>query len=270
MRRLLEEPSYGLALSDLTVLATELHENRRAFPNEFAVPRRARAVIACPTSIALPARRAPPPATGPPDNQKACRDSLFRTWKASRHRSPHAMMKSKISAYVCSVRRRQYNRSGGRKRSQRGAAPRSDLASCVGRPRCVRGGGDHFSPAYFAGNRTTDRVAVRCAKQSTDRFSPRRQPFQSPDCAKLSCVTDQGLLDRIDRYRPVVCRLQFARIDPPWVVSFSPGCRTAFCAGRVESREGSATETALETKANIAFGVSGAASAGKRNTGCQK
>src|SRR5215475_13698068 len=205
MRRLLEEPSYGLALSDLTVLATELHENRRAFPNEFAVPRRARVVIACPTSIALPARRAPPRATGPPDNQKACRDSLFRTWKASCHRSPHAMMKSKISAYVCSVRRRQYNRSGGRKRSQRGAAPRSDLASCVGRPRCVRGGGDHFSPAYFAGNRTPDRPAVRLARKSKSGFSARRQSLRSSDGTKFSGLTDRSVLHRVDRYRPVLC-----------------------------------------------------------------
>src|SRR5207302_8207265 len=40
------------------------------------------------------------------------------TWKASRYRSLHAMMKSKVGVepVICSLRRRQYNRCSGRKR----------------------------------------------------------------------------------------------------------------------------------------------------------
>src|SRR5262245_38781399 len=201
MQRLREEPFYGLAPSGRPVPATPLHENRRAFPNESVAPRRARVAIACPTSSVPPARRARPPVTGPPDNQKACLGSLFRTWKASRYGPSYAMTNSKIAADICSLGCRQYNRSGGRKRSQSGADSRSGLAEGVGRPWFMRGSGDHFSPTNFAGYRTPDRPAVRLARKSKSGFSARRQSLQSSDGTKFSRLTDRSVLHRVDRYR---------------------------------------------------------------------
>src|SRR2546430_4877762 len=129
------------------------------------------------------------------------------TWKASYHRFLHATMKSKIGAEcdICSLRRWHYNRFGGRKRSERGAAPWSDLASCFGRPRCVRGVLGHFSSPYSVGNRTADRTAVRYARKFKDRFSPGRQSFWSSDSTKPSRHTDRSIRDRIDRHRLPIC-----------------------------------------------------------------
>src|SRR5207237_4820120 len=75
---LLEAPSYGLAPSHRAVLPTGLRENRRAFPHESVGPPPARVAIACPTSVAPPARRALLRAACRKDNQNACMGSLFR------------------------------------------------------------------------------------------------------------------------------------------------------------------------------------------------
>src|SRR6266545_3172977 len=77
MPRLREGPFYGLAPSHRIVVATEPHENRRAFPHESGAPPPARVAAVCLRAIALPARRALSQVACPRGNQKASPDSLF-------------------------------------------------------------------------------------------------------------------------------------------------------------------------------------------------
>ena len=178
------------------------------------------------------------------------------------------MMKSKVGAEsdICSLRRWQYNRFGGRKRSERGAAPRWDLASCVGRPRCMRGAPDHFPSANFAGHRPADRIAVRCAKENLKiDFRLEGNPFGHLTVRNFHAFpTGPSAIESIDIDYLYVdySLLGLARHG---LSHFLQDVEARSAQRCLKSGESAAAQTASETKAEIAFVISRANPPGRRD-----
>src|SRR5581483_2017196 len=124
-----EVPFCGLPPSFSNVVAPKPPGNLRASRHESYAPPTAHVAAARLTSIAPPTQRAPWLVIYRRDNRKAYRDSLRGNPRIVRPSIPACNDEvGGRESVICSLRRRQYSRSGVRKRSERGAAPRSDLA----------------------------------------------------------------------------------------------------------------------------------------------